>query len=596
MKKIFLLVFLIGLKLSVFAQGYIQLQLQQECISGKQKFDLHPISPSSNVGEFNYDLIPITEYGYTPIITRTSKPNEFFVDNPPSNRHANFYVKVSKPGYADILFKTYTTTCDHDGNPTNCPENDRTLTANKTYFKTGEAFKLDFAGCPKPISTGLISFFEGSDAYHPNIGEHANRLRIGARDISGIVPNQPAIVMAFCGTQGECHGYTTYFMVPDGHYVRDLPFGGGAVKLKNAGSNKYMSFNNSRDNIIQQSSTSDEWRFERVEEPHVYKIIHQQSGRVLEATASWGATSLREQNGSEQQKWLVSFYEDGSLRIRPKLYPNYIMSVEGESDNEGSPMYSSGGTPHKGIQYYKVIAENGGTPPPPPPPPPPPIPNTDAITTNNPERNSYQAGEGINASLTTNFSPNKSTAEDCGTYDKSIFEMQLSDANGQFNSPQVIGTTRITDGSGNSQGTFGISGTIPNNTPAGNNYRIRIVRMQIERAFTRTVSNSCSSDTPVVINANPQIVGSQNPNAFTIQTYTPPPPPSGCADLVNEPYTLVFNWQNFAREAKNIVTIANVRNGAILTLRTSQSIDFQDGTDIKAEAGGYIEANLNGCR
>ncbi len=602
MRKILLLLFFIGINASVFAQqNYIQMQMQQECVSGKQKFDLHPITPNTNIGEFTFNISPITDNGYTATITRTGQPNEFFVDNPPINKHANFLIKVSRPGYSDISFKTYTTTCDHHGNPTNCPDNERTFTANKTYFKTGEAFRLDFNGCSKPISTGYITHFEGADEYRPDVGIHAGRLQIGAKQITGIVSNQPMIIAAFCGTQGECHGYTTYFMVPDGHTVRDLPFS-GSVKLKNAGSNKYMSFNSGiRDNIIQQGGATDEWRFEKIEEPNVYRIIHQQSSKVLEATASWGAVSLRNQSSSEQQKWLVSFYEDGALRLRPKLFPNYIMSVESESDNENSSMYTSAGMPNRGIQYFKILAEAGGTPPPPPPPPPPP--STAVITTNNPAVGNYRPGETVATSFATNFAPNVNTTNDCGTFDKSIFELQLSDANGQFNAPLLLSTARINDDTGNSIGTFAISGAIPSGTPAGNGYRVRVVRMQAERNFTRTVSSTCSSTVPMVINSSPQVWGNQNPTAFNIIVDTsppppppPPPPPSGCPDLVNESYTLEYGWQNFDKIAKNIVTISNVKNGAILTLRTSQSVEFQNGTDLKAEAGGYIEANLNGCR
>lgn len=63
-----------------------------------------------------------------------------------------------------------------------------------------------------------------------------------------------------------------------------------------------------------------------------------------------------------------------------------------------------------------------------------------------------------------------------------IYTLELSDANGSFASPVVIGTANIT-----SALSFNITGTFPAATPTGNNYHIRIVNASVAN-YTPTIS------------------------------------------------------------------------------------------------------------
>lgn len=576
MRKLFVLLLFWSISVPLLAQGdYIQVHIQQECVEGKNKLRILPISPTQNIGDFSYDIEPFIDFGddFLCEVIRTDKPNEFYIKEPPRNKHANFYFKVRKAGYADFSLKWYVTTCDHDGNPIYCPENYRTIKADKVYHTTGEPFRLTYEGCPK-AKLVIMDFIEGMND-RPNIGQYLDRLHRTDNTVSGVVPNQPFLIGMFCGSQGECHGYTTYTMVPDGYTVKPVP--NGFFKLKNVGSGKYVAFDNNKDNIVQYSQTEETWKFEKVEEPNVYRIVSSQD-KSLEAIANWGATSLRTSSNSELQKWLVTYYNDGEMRIRPKVYPNYILNVQDESNDDGKALYSGNNMP-KNLEYFKYAFEMGNI--------------SNVITTNNPNKTSFTTGEGMSVDFQTGFAPNRTTQQDCGTFDKSIFELQLSDANGSFNNPKVLAVTTINNNGGNS-GTFNTGGFIPADTPAGNNYKIRVNRTQIERTYTKTVSTNCASNTPVVINADPMVWGEANPSAITIQAPIVVPP--GCPEDLDVSFTLDAATQDMTKEAKQITSKSVVKNGAKLNLKASKVIDLQEGFDAKADNNGHFDADLNGCK
>jgi predicted rRNA methylase YqxC with S4 and FtsJ domains len=82
-----------------------------------------------------------------------------------------------------------------------------------------------------------------------------------------------------------------------------------------------------------------------------------------------------------------------------------------------------------------------------------------------------------------------------------VFSAQLSDANGSFTSPVIIGTLAST-----SSGT--IAATLPATTPAGSGYRVRVVSSA--PAVTGTPSS-----TPLTVNAAPTLSGLPNQVVFT---------------------------------------------------------------------------------
>lgn len=214
------------------AQEVIQIILQQECVNGMNKIRVLPITPTTNVGDYQYRFEaytnPDNKNYLTPIYILNGAGNEAAVPDPADNLFALYRIYVKKEGLGDFVLNWYSTKCNHDGLNTYCDENNRMLNTDKLYYHSGESFAATMQGCPGfPVSVSIVNA-----GNKDNENFLSSNLKQSGNDITGRVGFQPFGFSVFCLTGGGCHGYTTRFIVPVGTTpvtVIPPPSGGGGV-------------------------------------------------------------------------------------------------------------------------------------------------------------------------------------------------------------------------------------------------------------------------------------------------------------------------------------------------------------------------------
>jgi hypothetical protein len=137
--------------------------------------------------------------------------------------------------------------------------------------------------------------------------------------------------------------------------------------------------------------------------------------------------------------------------------------------------------------------------------------SSNTITTGTINGSPFCVGASFGASVSVPF-------VSTGTFTSNTYSAQLSDASGSFASPTVIGTLPSNANSGT------ISSSIPENTPSGTGYRIRVV------SSSPGVTGSLSSDFQIingVINVTSPLSGGENASALLSWTN-----PSGCYEEI----------------------------------------------------------------
>jgi hypothetical protein len=127
----------------------IQLKTSNECREGGMKFKFVPFTPNSDLSQYRMsiqNLSPKVEYNFSgnTLITK---------NNVPDNGNALFIITVSKDGFDDFSYQGYTSTCEHDNAPINCPENNDDVTLNKQFYNIGETFTATWTGTLKPTQS-----------------------------------------------------------------------------------------------------------------------------------------------------------------------------------------------------------------------------------------------------------------------------------------------------------------------------------------------------------------------------------------------------------------------------------------------------------
>jgi hypothetical protein len=120
----------------------IQIKIANECREGGMKFKFLPFTPNTDISQYQIsvqNLNPKIEFNFSgnTLITK---------NNIPDNGNAYFVLTVSKEGYEDFSYQGYTSTCEHDGSPTNCPENNNDLILDKEYYQAGDTFTATWTG------------------------------------------------------------------------------------------------------------------------------------------------------------------------------------------------------------------------------------------------------------------------------------------------------------------------------------------------------------------------------------------------------------------------------------------------------------------
>lgn len=127
----------------------IQLKTNNECREGGMKFTFHPFTPDGDLSQYRMsiqNLDPSIEFKFSgnTLITK---------NNIPDNHNAYYLLTISRNGFKDFVVQGYTSTCEHDGAPINCPENTSTVILDKDYYNEGDTFTATWTGQLIPDQT-----------------------------------------------------------------------------------------------------------------------------------------------------------------------------------------------------------------------------------------------------------------------------------------------------------------------------------------------------------------------------------------------------------------------------------------------------------
>lgn len=174
----------------------IQIKVNNECREGGMKFEFMPFTPNTDMGQYKMsvqNLDPKVEFSFNgnTLITKNNLPN---------NSNAYFVVRVTRDGYDDFEFQSYTSTCEHDNAPIDCPENDRDVILDKEYYSIGETFTATWTGTLLPTQE-LFWYNENVESVSKN-----------GNTFKGKITGFPAHIQAQPGTLSDgsrpCHGST----------------------------------------------------------------------------------------------------------------------------------------------------------------------------------------------------------------------------------------------------------------------------------------------------------------------------------------------------------------------------------------------------
>jgi hypothetical protein len=174
----------------------IQIKVNNECREGGMKFEFMPFTPNTNISEYRMSiqsLSPEIEYRFSgnTLITK---------NNLPDNGNANFILRVAKDGYNDFVYQGYTSTCEHDNAPINCPENDNNVILDKDYYNVGETFTATWTGTLLPTQT--LNWYN----------EHVADVSRTEKSFTGRITEFPAHIQAQPSSLPDgsrpCHGAT----------------------------------------------------------------------------------------------------------------------------------------------------------------------------------------------------------------------------------------------------------------------------------------------------------------------------------------------------------------------------------------------------
>jgi hypothetical protein len=172
----------------------IQIKIENECREGGMKFKFLPFTPNTDLSQYRMsiqNLGPKIEFDFSgnTLITKNLIPD---------NGNAYFLLTVSKDGYQDFTYQGYTSTCEHDNSPINCPENNDDVALDKEYYNVGETFTATWTGNLLPT--------QGLSWYNENIIEVSK----SGNTFVGKISDFPAHIQAQPGSlvngSRVCHG------------------------------------------------------------------------------------------------------------------------------------------------------------------------------------------------------------------------------------------------------------------------------------------------------------------------------------------------------------------------------------------------------
>lgn len=172
----------------------IQIKIANECREGGMKFKFFPFSPNTDLSQYQMsiqNLGPKIEFNFSgnTLITK---------NNAPDYGNAYFLLTVSREGYEDFTYQGYTSTCEHDNAPINCPENNNDVILDKQYYQAGETFSATWTGTLSPQQS--LNWFN----------ENVTILSTSGNKCTGKINAFPAHIQAQPGSMPDgsrpCHG------------------------------------------------------------------------------------------------------------------------------------------------------------------------------------------------------------------------------------------------------------------------------------------------------------------------------------------------------------------------------------------------------
>jgi hypothetical protein len=170
----------------------IQIRVHQNCSDNDGvHFRLETVFPDTNTGSYRIDIANTGSDQDAEVVM--TGHNTWVIRNHDNKKHGFFEVKVSRWDCKTLRYTSYSSTCNHDGQPTDCPDNLRVVSIGK-LFRLGEEIT--------PVVEGNVL---DCDVAFYNDG--LSNAGFGKFQVFGFpvkLHYQPS-----CG--GDCHGWTELY-------------------------------------------------------------------------------------------------------------------------------------------------------------------------------------------------------------------------------------------------------------------------------------------------------------------------------------------------------------------------------------------------
>ena len=125
----------------------IQLLIFQNCSNDDGvHFRAEVVLPDNNTNSYDFEIINIG--GNDDAQIDKTGHNSWVIRNHENHKNGFFKVIVKRNDCKPCVYESYSTTCNHEGDPTNCPENQRVLSVvgGSKLLKNGEVFNINVQG------------------------------------------------------------------------------------------------------------------------------------------------------------------------------------------------------------------------------------------------------------------------------------------------------------------------------------------------------------------------------------------------------------------------------------------------------------------
>jgi hypothetical protein len=125
----------------------IQLAVYQNCSNNDGVyFRVETVLPDTNTSSYNIQFVNTGSPSDAPI--DVINHNTMVIRNHDSGLNGFFKIIVTRADCKPCTYESYSTTCNHDGDPTDCPDNERNISINggNRLLQNGEVFDISVNG------------------------------------------------------------------------------------------------------------------------------------------------------------------------------------------------------------------------------------------------------------------------------------------------------------------------------------------------------------------------------------------------------------------------------------------------------------------